>query len=789
MLTRQTGSRNPSRIPPEPSDSDEIRRIIDNAVKNGAVDIKVVKCVFLGPPEAGKTQLRRALVENYTKSQESTPASTQATPVIDLLVAGSKKWEHFNFRHMSTFSRSRVSNKNTASKDKHNARKFNSTQSDQEPIAEEITGSISLESPHKESANMEANEPESDLETFQRLYEAIRHNVLKESGTSTMDNLEAIRLIYVVDSGGQPSFVDFHSVTATFPASYLLVYNMEQGLDWKPQYTLRKKIDTKVLPNNTQSNADMIKRSLLTVHHLKSKFSDRNKQIKALLMEKFCQCDEPPIFIVGTHKDQATVKNDCERLKRLYGNIPLMRQVVHRRFVDSLSEGCEGIKELRETMSDKGSLCSFRLPLSWFHLHLMAMSLESEEIPNRNLQVQSYGDLCKMCMKSGLVESEEEFNAMIVVLHSLGVFSCPDFELCEGTDDSMGKETIIFLSPSLLYGYVSVILEIPFRNLDRTMHKPSLLRLQGAGELTAATLAELEIPRNLGSCKDFHNSLLKWLVNWGLAAKMDGEKRYFIPSVLPPKADLKQPVRGAKYIDLFPFYICFVEQCSNNFTFHYLPDGIFPHFIVNLLKAGYVLPQNNPDTASTDNCPRCRNAILLIRSRRQFKCRNTFNVQLSDENDRLSVNMYPADVSVPSDTVLKEFEAGEVLSELKQIMQETNLNSNHASTDELRLCSRCPCFEADSEGSLANLHLSLIDRIGSSNYVMSCLHSKRLEIGAWERQNSSKSTNHVLQGFYTSQDSHVGSGDCEEPCEPPMISAQLGNSHSNVTVSNLVSHL
>ena len=735
-----------------------------DAVKNGAVEIQVGKCVLLGPPEAGKTQLKGALLEEFAEVQESTPASTQATPVIHLLVAGSTKWEHFNLRHLRTFSTRKNLHKKSLGNSKtttthpreDTGMQFRRKKSDRsrEPAAVRIPGSNVLNSPqsHPKSAKMKAKS-KSNWEIFQSLHEVVMHELLKESRTSITNNLEAIRLIYVVDSGGQPSFIDFHSVTATFPASYLLVYNMEQGLDWKPPYTLRKIFDTKVLPNNTQSNADMIYRSLLTVHHLKSKFSDRNTQIKSLLEKNFCPCAEPPVFIVGTHKDQvlkvsesSQMEDDEERLKHLYENIPLMHQVMHTQFVDSLSEGCEGIKELRETMSDKGSLCSFRLPLSWFHLHLMAMSLESEEIPNRNLQVQSYGDLCEMCIRSGLVKSEEEFKAMIIVLHSLGVFSCPDFELCGGTDDSIGKETIIFLSPSLLYGYVSVLLEIPFRNLDRTRHKPSLLRLQGAGELTAATLAELEIPRNLGSCKDFHNSLLKWLVNWGLAAKMDGEKRYFIPSVLPPKSDLKQPGHGAKCVDPFPLYICFVEQCSNNFTFHYLPDGIFPHFIVNLVKAGYILPQNNPDSASTDSSsPRCRNAILLIRQKRQFNCNITFNVQLTDVTDRLSVNMYPADDSAPSATMLKE--AGRVLCELKLIMQETNQNSNCASSDELRLCSRCPCTE--TEGVLTNFHLSQLDREGSCD-IMSCLHSKRLEMGAWERRNSSKSIHHVLHGFYQS---------------------------------------
>ena len=359
-----------------------------DAVKNGAVEIQVGKCVLLGPPGAGKTQLKEALLQKFAEVQESTPAPTQATPVIHLLVAGSTKWEHFNFRHMHTFSTRKNLHKKSLGNSKtttthpreDTGMQFPSKKSNREPAAVRIPGSNVLNSPqsHPKNAKMKAKS-KSNWEIFQSLHEVVMHELLTESGTSTTDNLEAIRLIYVVDSGGQPSFIDFHSVTATFPASYLLVYDMEQGLDWKPPYTLRKKIDTKVLPNNTQSNADMIYCSLLTVHHLKSKFSDRSKQLKTLLGKKFCPCAEPPIFIVGTHKDQvqkvserSRMEDNEERLKHLYQNIPSMRQVMHVQFVDSLSEGCEGIKELRKTISDNGSLCSFRLPLSWFHLHLMA---------------------------------------------------------------------------------------------------------------------------------------------------------------------------------------------------------------------------------------------------------------------------------------------------------------------------------------------------------------------------------------------------------------------------------
>ena len=71
-----------------------------DAIEKGAVDVKIMKCVTMGPPEAGKTQLKHALLGDFTEADTSTPASTQATPAVEILVAGEKKWEHLDFKRL-----------------------------------------------------------------------------------------------------------------------------------------------------------------------------------------------------------------------------------------------------------------------------------------------------------------------------------------------------------------------------------------------------------------------------------------------------------------------------------------------------------------------------------------------------------------------------------------------------------------------------------------------------------------------------------------------------------------
>ena len=76
--------------------------IITGALEEGAVDVKVIKCVTLGPPEAGKTQLKHALLGDFTPIKKSTNASTQATPAVEIMVAGEQKWEPLNFKQLQS---------------------------------------------------------------------------------------------------------------------------------------------------------------------------------------------------------------------------------------------------------------------------------------------------------------------------------------------------------------------------------------------------------------------------------------------------------------------------------------------------------------------------------------------------------------------------------------------------------------------------------------------------------------------------------------------------------------
>ena len=545
--------------------------IITGALEKGAVDVKVIKCMTLGPPEAGKTQLKHALLGDFTPIKKSTDASTQATPAVEIMVAGEKKWEPLNFKQLQSAMQTTATKEDLPqkpTKEDTRSESQNHTQSSNQERIPEVHTSADVNPSHKDNPLHKDDPLHKDnplerkihpsqatyINQFRNLKGKVMEAILRSQSNDANINIHGAKLIYTVDSGGQPSFLDFHPVTATFVATYLLLYNMEEGLDARPKMTYRKDYPTKDLPNSSQSNLEILRRSLFTLHHFKERYLEKHERLTSLMQDNFKPPrDDPYIIVVGTRRNEATLKEDKKILKSEYTRIPSVKAVVKTRFVDSLKRDSKEIEDLRSLVCTDASSCSFRLPLSWFQLHLMCLASESGTVPEPIPGNLTFSELRTLCLEVELVSSDEEFEAMVTIFHSLGVFSCPDLDLEEKED----SEILVFINPSLLFANVTKILEISFRAFD----KQSLVDLQCSGELTIKALEDLGIPDTLGSYPGFHKRLLKWLVHWGLAAGSEEEEKWFIPSVLRPRSNPSELATIMTPFRPFPLSICF---CKNH---------------------------------------------------------------------------------------------------------------------------------------------------------------------------------------------------------------------------------
>ena len=582
----------------------DFKKSLKAALAKGSIEVEVLKCVTLGPSNAGKTQLKSALIGKFEHSSESTPMSTGAEAVIQRYVCDKSTWEPLTRERLCMSLHTTLDKKMfTESASPSPTEANSSTQRNKaqtlwvkpKKIKALMIGMCKDTGLHADTTGALGHRADSK-KALRRQFASIRAKVkeeLKEAGTAEMKGLDKVRIIHMIDSGGQPAFFDIHPVIATSRAVYLLVYNMEEGLNHKPVTTYRRKFPTKQMQNTKQSNLDMIKHSLLTLHDCKQKFTDLEGELHHWFGDSISEsADELPVLVVGTRKRKESIPRESEKLEKECSYLPLWKNTLHsidtgsKLFaVESMDSNCQGVKSVRQEIDRARCIFKLPLPVSWFLCQLIFLSVDE------NLHVLTFSNLRDLCLQERIISNPDEFLAMVRTFHLLGIFSFPylDQELTPHghwrPDDKP-----VFTNPDVLYQQVTKILEMPYRDLAKTPMEPearqSLKALQSSGQLDSNTLVYLGIPDDLGFYSGFHAYLLDQLVHWRLAGKptieiskgaaVNDRPTFFIPSVLP--ACDEEPVTCSES----PLSFTFCLSLDDGSKIHYVPRGIFPHLVVHI---------------------------------------------------------------------------------------------------------------------------------------------------------------------------------------------------------------
>ena len=155
---------------------------------------------------------------------------------------------------------------------------------------------------------------------------------------------------------------------------------------------------------------------------------------------------------------------------------------------------------------------------------------------------------------------------------------------------------------------------------------------------------------------------------------------------------------------------------------------------MQLVKIGYILPKNLVDDPEEDeHTPRtrCRDSMSL-RSKRKNK--PAFNIDLIDKASHLVVDLTPANAELPRPEAYSE--AAAILAELKEAMEKVHKNLYHHNSDNVAICCTCTC-------DIREDHLA---EVQEQRCEICCLHPKRLQQGAWEK-NCDDSLKEVIKRF------------------------------------------
>ena len=705
----------------------DFKTSLDTALAKGSVEVEIVKCVTLGPPEAGKTQLKEALAGRFDAISESTPMSTGAEVVMQRYVHGDTSWEPLTQERLRKSIHTTVKEKNFT--------ESTSAAPRSEVLAPELEQKFqTVPTGTQEGSSLSApcGDRVESKKALQESFAAYRASVeegLKEADPTEVKGLQKMRIIHLIDSGGQPAFFDFHPVIATSRAVYFLVYNMKdededkkKGLDAKPKITYRRReFPTKDLPNEKQSNLSIVKDSLLTLHDCKQKFITMEGELYRWFGNSISKSpDVLPVLVVGTRKrEKEAIASENGKLVNECSYLPLWKKVLHcaqtgmKLFaVESTDRACQGVHSIRKEVDRAGCMYKLRLPISWFFCQLIFWSV------NEDLHVLPFADLQDLCQRENLVASPAEFRAMVRTFHLLGIFSFPYFD----QEFTLGSQWTpddkpVFTNPDVLYQQVTKILEIAFRDLEETEMEPaareSLMELQSNGRLDTNTCGHLGIPDQLGSYTGFHSYLLERLVHWGLAAKPvpvtceradTGRPTYFIPSALP--ACNKEPLEcaGAQFPSL-AFTFCL--QLADDKQFHYVPRGIFPHLIVQAEGNGYKIQENT----DPEKCLFRDVAVFSVQPSPCKKMRFAYNVMVMDKMDHITISLNPANKRRSSPD-----ECQKIVSDFKDAMEATYKRIYRTSLDVTVAC-QCTCGRRETHPS----HLAKIIHSQDGCCEMQCL--------------------------------------------------------------------
>ena len=689
-------------------------------------------------------------MHRFEDSDESTAMSTGAEVVMERYISGKASWVPLtqeklrNVLHTTVKSKEFAESKSSTSLptaenvQSTSSRDVESTSSPgEDQMAQPLPKGQQMV--HSTTSATASGDEAKGIKELQKQFLDIKLNV--EQGLQTTDSaeregLQRIRMVHFIDSGGQPAFFDIHPVIATSRAVYLLVYNMEEeGLEAKPKVTYRKRtFPTKELPNKKHSNLEMIKDSLLVLHNCKQKFTKMEDELQQWFKESISQSkDALPVLVVGTRKKAGSIESESGKLSVECSHLPTWNEVLActdtgtKLFaVDSKEQGCKGLQSVRDAINKAECVYRLKLPLSWVLCQLIFWSAENED-----LHVLTYAVLQSLCRCAKLVTKDAEFLAMIRTFHLLGICTFPYLD----QEQFLGEQwkTVagvhpVFTKPDVLYRQVTKILEVAFRDLDRTDMAPgskrSLNELQSRGLLKVDTLGHLGIKDKLGSYNGFQMYLLDLLVDWGLAARLasrdtassvDSETKlqYFIPSVLPAReAPLSSSLTESPSCapDLA---FTFLTPQDDGTKFYYMPRGIFTHMVTNILAAdkGYHLPYNK----EAYKC-RYRDSVIfqIIRSPRML---HSYNVTLTDSKDHISILIQPSNTTKKHDC-----DCHQIIQDFKSAIEDAYEAVYHEfASDSVKLACPCPC------GRTSKKHLAAIlpHHRMPAQYIQECLSTEK----------------------------------------------------------------
>ena len=601
------------------------------------VNVRHAKILFCGAAKAGKSSFSRLLRNvEHEKVYKSTPAGDTQQVLISEKVneVGTKvnvidsNWisldskletQQITNRLIKLQKQNDITIKDKTSSNDDAGTNSSIIVSDSECVATNVPSNQpsvteDTDSSNHNPSNTELNEsvPDDNVQTNKQISIEEQMVTYTDNVNASVSELvetipETWDLFTLLDTGGQPEFINLLPAINSSTAITFVVLNISDGKDClnnlvTAQYQCEGydygKRDLKY------TNKHLLNCLLSSVKLSAMKKDNFHPEIVKKLTED--EHPKPVVCIIGTCADLLKEKfgeNYCEEVVQINEEVQKLVKTIKdkdvlmfwckgdKNFVipvdNTISREsqdgfeCETVAEIQQIREHSNEVlkkqAQYEIPISWFILELELRNNDKVCIPLTEVK-----DICDRIMPPHRRMNFRQIREVLKFYHLYGML------LYFSEVDGMDKYVIT--NPEWLFLNLTKIIMCKFVNSTNDLYDSDLIDQMDKGICSMELLKRLELDLKGIELTSFVN-LLKFLKV--IAPVKTMESAYFIPNVLPPCDEnykfVEEDYKSAAYAVDGKCIHPHVEPLLIEFTFGTIPRGLFGSLVVQLL-------QDNPDT-------------------------------------------------------------------------------------------------------------------------------------------------------------------------------------------------